>query len=79
MSSQVNIRLPADIRKLAEQYAKRHGYKNIQELTKNALREKIMEDETFTDKEIKLIEVLIEKTLSKKKLVSKKELERALR
>ena len=38
-----------------------------------------MEDRTFTHREIKLIEEIVEKTLSKNKLVSRKELERALR
>jgi len=75
---QINIRLPSNLRKLAERYAKRHGYKNIQALAKEALREKIMEDKTFTDREIKLIEGIVEKSLSKRKLVSRKELERAL-
>ena len=41
--TQLNLRLPHDLKKMAEKYAKRHGYKNIQELAKESIREKLTE------------------------------------
>lgn len=40
--TQINLRLPEELRKMAEKYAKVHGYKNIQELAKESIREKII-------------------------------------
>jgi Arc/MetJ-type ribon-helix-helix transcriptional regulator len=82
MKSQINLRLPEDMRKMAEKYAESHGFKNIQELTKAAIREKIMEknyDESFTPKEIGLIDKLIELSIIKGKLVTEKKLMKALK
>ena len=47
--SQVNLRLPDELRKTAERFAKQHGYKSIQELAKEALREKIYEKESLKE------------------------------
>ncbi len=44
--SQINLRLPRDLRREAERYVKRHGYKSIQDLTKQVLREKILQEES---------------------------------
>lgn len=49
MNPQINLRLPDELRKVAEQYAKRHGYKSLQELTKDALRMKIFEGESIRE------------------------------
>ena len=79
---QINLRLPEEMRKLAERYAKLHGYKNLQELAKVAIREKIMEknyDESFTPKEIELIDRLIDASIKKGKLATERELMKALR
>ena len=82
MKAQINLRLPEDMRKMAERYARLHGFKNIQELAKVAIREKVMEknyDETFTPKEIELIDRLIDVSIKKGKLVSKEELFKGLK
>jgi len=82
MKSQINLRLPGDMRKTAEKYAKLHGFKNIQELAKVAIREKVMEknyDESFTPKEIELIDRLIDVSIKKGKLISKDELFKGLK
>ena len=42
--TQVHLRLPDELKKLAERYANKHGYKNLQELAKEAVRAKIMEE-----------------------------------
>lgn len=78
---QINLRLPDNLRKDAEMYVKLHGFKNIQELAKEAIREKVIKknyDESFTAKEIGLIDKIIDMSISKKRLVSEKELMKAL-
>lgn len=82
MRPQLNLRLPEELRKAAERYAKVHKYKNLQELATEAMREKIMEknyDENFTPKEIELIDRLIDASIRKGELVSKDELFKALK
>jgi len=82
MKPQINLRLPEDLKKTAEKYAKTHKYKNLQELATDAIREKVMEknfDEGFSSKEIELIDKLIEGSILKGKLHSEKELMKALR
>lgn len=82
MKPQTNLRLPENLKKVAEKYAKVHKYKNLQELATEAIREKVMEknyDESFTQKEIDLIDRLIDATIKKGDLVSEKELRKALR
>ena len=77
MKPQINLRLPDSLKKVAERYAKTHKYRNLQELATEAIREKIMErnyDESFTPKEIELIDRLITATIKKGDFVSKKEL-----
>ncbi|MBI4009770.1 MAG: hypothetical protein HY361_01050 [Candidatus Aenigmarchaeota archaeon] len=39
--TQLNLRLPHDLKKMAEKYAKRHGYKNLQELAKESIRMRV--------------------------------------
>jgi len=77
MKPQINLRLPEHLKKTAEKYAKVHKYRNLQELATEAIREKVMEkdyDESFTPKEIELIDRLIDFSVRKGKLVSKDEL-----
>jgi len=45
MNTQVNIRLPENLRKAAAKYAREHGFKNVQELAQAALRDRVMEEE----------------------------------
>lgn len=82
MKPQINLRLSEGLKKAAEKYARIHKYKNLQELATEAVREKVMEkdyDESFTEKEIDLIDRIIDVSIKKNKLVSKKELFKALR
>ena len=41
MNTQINVRLQNNLLALAQEYASEHGYKNVQELIKEALREKL--------------------------------------
>ena len=47
--SQINLRLSNELRRTAEKFAKQHGYKSIQELAKEALREKLFEKESLME------------------------------
>ncbi|MBI2547259.1 MAG: hypothetical protein HYW23_02325 [Candidatus Aenigmarchaeota archaeon] len=82
MKPQINLRIPENLKKAAEKYARIHRYRNLQELATEAIREKVMEknyDESFTAKEIELIDRVIDATIKKGDLVSEKELRKALR
>ena len=82
VQQQINLRLPKNLEKSAEKYAEMYGFKNIQELIAEALREKVFfkkdYDESFTGKEIELIDKLIAKSIKNKKLVNEKQLMKAL-
>jgi metal-responsive CopG/Arc/MetJ family transcriptional regulator len=41
MNTQINVRLPNNLLESAQEFAKDKGYKNVQELIKDALREKL--------------------------------------
>ena len=49
MNTQVNIRLPENLRKIAARYAREHGFKNVQELAQAALRDRVMEEENMKE------------------------------
>lgn len=78
MNEQINLRLPKKLIIAANNYAKNYGFKNVQDLAAEALREKVFEesefDESFSDKEIELIEKLTELSVKKGKLRSEKEI-----
>jgi hypothetical protein len=82
-TKQINLKLPVRMIKEAKKYVEIYGYRSLQELAAEALREKIFEreefDETFTEEEISLIDELIEKSIRKKKIKSEEDLEKALK
>lgn len=49
MKPQINLRLPEDLLKKAERYAKVHGYRNIQNLVTESIREKLYEKESIKE------------------------------
>ncbi len=77
-TKQINLKLPKNLLEAANSYAKSYGYRNIQELAAESLRERVFEDnefdESFSEKEIELIDSLIELSVKKKKLISEEEL-----
>jgi len=79
---QVNLSLSEKLRKSAQEYADMYGFKNVQELATEALREKIFfdggYDEEFTEEEVDLVESLLEKSIKSKDLVSEDELMKTL-
>lgn len=42
--TQINLRLSENLKRMAEKYAKHHGYKNIQELAKESIRMRVSRD-----------------------------------
>lgn len=75
---QLNLKISEELAEAAERFAKTYGYRNIQELAAECMREKIFEesefDETFTEKEIELIEALAIHSIKNDKLISEEEL-----
>jgi hypothetical protein len=80
---QVNLKLAPALYDAADDFAQTYGYRNIQELTTDSLREKIFEksmyDETFTEKEIELIDKIITKSILSDKLVDAKTIFKGLK
>jgi len=81
-TKQINLKLPKNLADAAERYARQFGYRNIQDLAAESLRHRIFEegefDESFTEREIDLIDSLIGHSLKKKQVVSEEKLMRAL-
>lgn len=80
---QINLKLPESLFKAAKRYVDNFGFRNIQDLAAEAMREKIFEkneyDESFNEKEIRLIDELIETTLKKKDFGTEEELMKLLK
>jgi 3-dehydroquinate dehydratase len=81
-SEQINLKLSKNLAEAARRYAEIYGYRNIQELANESIREKVFEnnefDETFSDNEIKLIDSLIEVSKNKNSFVSEEEIKQIL-
>jgi len=76
-TKQLNLKMSPNLYNSAESFAESYGYRNVQELALESLREKIFEksdfDESFSEKEIELIDKIIEKSIKSGKLVDAKE------
>ncbi|MBN2127018.1 MAG: hypothetical protein JW703_01335 [Candidatus Diapherotrites archaeon] len=76
-TKQINLKIPSNLYVTAESFAETYGYRNVQDLALESLREKLFEkneyDESFSEKEIELIDELIEKSIKKKKFISEEE------
>ena len=81
-TKQINLKIPKNLLEAAENYAKNFGYRNIQDLATESMREKIFEknefDETFSEEEINMIDELISLSIKKKSLVSEEEINKIL-
>ena len=79
---QINIRLPSKLQSATEQYVDSYGYRNIQEFILEAIRDKLFRDnkydETFSGKEIDLIEKLLSVSIEKGKLKDRNDIIKAL-
>ena len=81
-TKQINLKLPENLLDAAQSYARNFGFRNVQELAAESLREKIFEknefDETFTEKEIELIDAVITKIIKTKNFGTEEELKKIL-
>ena len=81
-TKQINLKMPKNLYTSVESFAETYGYRNVQELVMESVREKVFEkndfDEAFTEKEIELIDAIIEKTLKKKDFANEKKVMKAL-
>ena len=62
MNTQINLRLSDELLGQSTEYAKKHGFGNIQELIKESLREKVFEEPELTKEELTLVKTLAEIT-----------------
>ena len=81
-TKQINLKLPMNLLIAADSYAKNFGFRNIQELATESIREKVFEkneyDETFNEKEVELIDNFIEKVIKNNDFVNEIELNKFL-
>jgi hypothetical protein len=81
-TKQINLKLSKNLIEAAKIYSDSYGYKNIQELIAESMREKIFEksdyDETFASDEINLIDDLIKISIKNNDLGTEEELKKAL-
>jgi len=79
---QINLKLPSNLHKAAKKYADNFGFRNIQDLAAESLREKIFDkneyDETFSKEEVELIDELISTSIKKRKIFSEADLNKVL-
>ena len=82
VTKQINLKMSDSLIHAAKSYAKRFGYRNIQELAAESIREKIFMqseyDESFLPKEIEMIDSLIGLSLKKGAVISEEALNRVL-
>ncbi len=82
METQISLKMPPKLYSAAEKYLDKYGYRNIQELVYESVREKVFgkqqDDDELTEGEIKLIDDIISKVLKKRRLVGESQLRRAL-
>ena len=83
MAIQVNLKFPEPLYRAASKFARSNGYRNVQDVVYESVREKVngkrRYDESFTEREIALIEKIAETSLRKGLIVGEKEIRSALR
>jgi len=81
-TKQLNVKLSKELLAAAERYSKQFGYRNVQDLIGESVREKVFEnnefDETFSDNEIEMIDKLITLSIKKGDFVEEEELNKIL-
>ena len=81
-TQQINLKISKQLAQAAERFAKSYGYRNIQELAAECIRQKVFEesefDETFTEKEIELIDELITLSIKNKLFSTEEEMNKIL-
>ena len=60
MGTQINLRMSDELLEQSREYAKIHGFGNVQELIKESLREKVFEKSIISKEELLLVKKLAE-------------------
>ncbi len=79
---QINVSLSDNLRVKAQAYAKKYGFRNIQELITETLREKVFPseyDESYTPEQVALFEKLLKTSIERGDIVSEKEIMKVLK
>jgi len=79
MNTQINLRISDELLDNAREYAKKHGFGNVQDLIKESLREKVFEEPDITKEEIQLVKRFIEASKKKNLYSTEEELFKRLR
>ncbi len=83
MTKQINLKMPEQLFSSAQKYVENFGFRNVQELALESIRQKVYEggeyDEELTEKEIELIDRIITTSIKRKSLGTAKDLSDALR
>ncbi|MCK5624718.1 hypothetical protein KAI04_02660 [Candidatus Pacearchaeota archaeon] len=81
-TKQINLKIPINLLDAAQNYVENFGFRNIQDLATESIREKIFEknkfDENFNEEEIEIIDNLIEKIIKNKDFSTEEELNKIL-
>jgi|TARA_B100001971_G_C17764295_1_gene321724 hypothetical protein len=81
-TKQINLKLPLNLFESAQKYVQDFGFRNIQELASESIREKIFDkkiyDEKFSEEEVEMIDKLISLSIKKGDIVSEEELNKTL-
>ncbi len=81
-TKQLNVKISKNLLEAAKSYSELYGYRNIQELIAESMREKIFEkneyDETFTSEEIDLIDKILEANIKNNSFGTEEELNELL-
>ena len=77
-TKQINLKIPKSLFVIAKKYVDEYGFRNIQDFALESMREKIFEkssfDESFSEKEIELIDKVIKRSLENDKIFSEEKL-----
>ena len=81
-TKQINLKLPVNLFVAANEYARNFGYRNLQDLATDCVRQKVFVesefDNSFTEKEVDLIDNAVMKMLKNKDFSTEKEMNKIL-
>jgi hypothetical protein len=81
-TKQINLKISKELLEAATRYADHYGYRNVQELAAESMRNKIFDDneydESFSGKEIDLIDELLSTIIEKKDFGTEEDLRKIL-
>lgn len=73
MGTQINLRLSEELLVKAQEYSNKHGFDNVQEFIKETLRERLFNEPTLSEPELKLVLKLAEAVKKDRGLLGTKE------